>query len=281
MISGALVLYKPKPVVPFLKKRLSRIVFPMVFWTIISLLFAIWQGEMGWQEFWHHIIMIPFAPQEGSYWFIYVIFGIYLVTPILAPWLERCSKKDLELYLGIWGATLLLPYLNLVTPEFMSSINYFSGYLYSFYGFLWFAVMGYYIRRYVNIERYKWWHYASFAGLIILPALLYLTPIPHDIIQDRMSINMVALCVCYFIILKHLPLSHRWEKILYNFAQHSFGIYLVHILVMRNLLWPLLEPFNIHYALQIPLVVILTAALSYLLVHAIGKLPGSKYIVGL
>ncbi len=281
MISGSLVLYKPKPVLPFLKKRLSRIVFPMVFWTIVSLLVATSLGELTWHDFWHHVIMIPVAPQEGTYWFIYVIFGIYLVTPILATWLVNCSKKDLRFYLGIWAVTLLLPYLNLLNPEFTTSINFNNGYLYSFYGFLWFAVMGYYIRRYVNIQKYRWWHYLIFVILVILPAILYLTPIPHNVIQDRMTINMVALCICYYVIIKHMSISPRWEKIFYNFAQHSFGIYLVHILVMRRILWPLLEPYNIHYLIQIPLVVAATAFCSYMTVHLFSKLPGSKYIVGL
>lgn len=30
MISGALVLYKPKPAIPFMKQRLNRVVLPMV-----------------------------------------------------------------------------------------------------------------------------------------------------------------------------------------------------------------------------------------------------------
>ena len=60
------------------------------------------------------------------------------------------------------------------------------------------------------------------------------------------------------------------KRICYDFAQHSFGIYLVHLLVMRKVLWPLIGPLNLHYAIQIPLVVILTAALSYFVVHLIS-----------
>ena len=281
MISGALVLYKPKPVTPFLKKRLSRIVFPMVFWTIISLLIMVQAHEIGWSQFWHRVCMIPFGPQEGTYWFIYVIFGIYLLTPIFATWLEKCSQNDLKFYLSVWGVTLLLPYLGLLNKEFEVLVEFRQGYLYDFYGFMWFAVMGYYVRRYVNIKKYNNWHYVLFAFLVILPALLYLTPIPHSVIQDRLSLNLVALCVCYFVVLKHFNLSERMKRICYNFAQHSFGIYLVHIIVMRRLLWPLIAPLDLHYAIQIPLVVAFTALISYTVIHLISKLPYSKYIVGL
>lgn len=276
MISGALVLFKPKPVVPFLKKRLSRIVFPMVFWTIVSLLVEVLSDGMTWSEFWHSILMIPISPQVGTYWFIYVIFGIYLLTPILATWLERCNKKDLQLYLCLWGVTLLIPYY---AP--LKAIMFFShGYLYYFYGFLWFAVMGYYIRRYVNISKYKTGHIALFIFLVILPAILYCTPLPHEVIHDRMALHVVALCVCYFVILKHINYSDKMKQICYNFAQHSFGIYLVHYLVIHQMMWPLLSRVDINYAFQIPLTVFLTALCSYLIVKLLSYLPYSKYIVG-
>ena len=276
MISGALVLYKPKPVFPFLKKRLSRIVFPMVFWTIISLLINVLMGKETWSEFWLHVVKIPLGPQVQTYWFIYVIFGIYLLTPILATWLERCSKRELQLYLGLWGITLLMPYF-----KFLNVMADFShGYLYHFYGYLWFAVMGYYIRRYVNIPKFKPWHFAVIIFLILLPGILYLTPMSHAVIQNRMALHVVALCVCYFIILKHLNYSDKMKHICYNFAQHSFGIYLVHTIVIRKMLWHLLSGVEMHYAIQIPLIVFLSALFSYLIIRLFSYLPYSKYLVG-
>ena len=112
--------------------------------------------------------------------------------------------------------------------------------------------------------------------------MLYLFPIvPHSAIQNRMSINMAALASVYFLIIKHIRWSDRMKKICYDFANHSFGIYLVHLIVMRRILWPLIEPLHLHYAIQIPLVVILTAGISYGIVHLLSKLPYSKYIIGL
>lgn len=282
MISGSLVLYKEKPIIPFIRKRITRIVFPMVFWTIITLSIDCILGNISLETLGRRICMIPFSPQVGTYWFIYVIFGIYLITPILASWLNRCTRRDVEFYLLIWGVTLLLPYLTWLNKDFSILINSSRGYLYYFYGFLGFAVLGFYLRRYVNIKKYHLLHYILFIILILLPVLLLNTSlIPHDIVHNRMSINIVLLAICYFIIIKHIKFSQRASLICYDFAQHSFGIYLVQILVMRRCLWPLLAPHNLHYAIQIPLVVILTAFFSYLLVHLISKFPCSKYIVGL
>ena len=73
--------------------------------------------------------------------------------------------------------------------------------------------------------------------------------------------------------------SPRAKLLLYDFAQHTFGIYLVHIIVMKRLLWPLLTPLKIHYLIQIPLITILTTVISYFIVHIMSKLPYSKYTV--
>ena len=111
MISGALVLYKEKDVFPFLKKRISRIALPMFIWSVVCLSIDYLTGEMGGVDFFRRVCLIPFYPQVGTYWFIYVIFGIYLVTPILAMWLNRSNETHILFYIGLWAITLFLPYL--------------------------------------------------------------------------------------------------------------------------------------------------------------------------
>ncbi len=208
--------------------------------------------------------------------------GIYLVAPPLQVWLARCTERELRFYLTLWAVTLLVPYLRLLDERFASLVRYDGGCLYYMFGYLGYALLGYYLRRYVNIARVTWRHAAAFLAVALLPWALYMVrSIPHDVIQDRLSLNAAMLAACYFLALKRLRLSLRWKALCYDFASHSFGIYLVHILVMRYLLWRIVAPMRLHYALQIPLVVILTALLSYLAVRLISKLPGSKYIVGL
>ena len=283
MISGALILYKEKETFPFLKKRVSRIALPMVIWSIICLIIQYLAGEIATLPvLFQKIALIPFYPQVGTYWFIYVIFGIYLVTPILAQWLNSHSQNEIRFYLFLWGTTLLLPYLGHYYEGFNSIISVSGGQLYYFYGFLGFAVLGFYLRRYVNVDFSRVSSILVIAFVLFIPWLLYaFTSIPHDLIHNRISINIAALAICYFLMIKKMPMSSKMKNIFYDFAQHSFGIYLVHLLVMRRILWPLLDDYNIHYLIQIPLIVILTALLSYLIVHLISKLPGSKFIVGL
>ena len=103
-------------------------------------------------------------------------------------------------------------------------------------------------------------------------------------IGHRLILPTMALCACYFryfIIIKHIPLKQKAERIFYNFAEHSFGIYLLHIYIIRHGLWPLFQEWALPTAVAIPLLVITGAAASYLAVALLSHLPKSKYIVGI
>ena len=103
-------------------------------------------------------------------------------------------------------------------------------------------------------------------------------------ICHRLSLPTMALCACYFryfIIIKHIPLKQKAERIFYNFAEHSFGIYLLHIYIIRHGLWPMFQEWALPTAVAIPMLVITGAAASYLAVALLSHLPKSKYIVGI
>lgn len=282
MISGALIFNKEQETFTFLKTRFLRIFIPMVFWTLVYLIVDLVRNEIGYHELLRKILLIPFYPQQGTYWFIYVIFGIYLLTPMFSSWLNRCKKSEVELYLAFWGVTLILPYLELWFPSLIKVISFDYGLLYYFNGFLGFAVLGFYLRRYKTIS-YTPRYIVLYVIIIVFPWLLYLfSDIPHSVIQSRMSINHAFLAAFYFLLIKGIRFSPKFKLVLYDFAQHTFGIYLVHILVMKRLLWYLLSSYlgKINFCIQIPLLTLLTVVISYFIVHLLSKLPYSQYIVG-
>lgn len=280
MISGALVLYKQQQFLPFMKKRVSRIFFPMAIWTIISLVVRCIEGKAEWDGMLVKLLMIPFSPQKGTYWFIYVIFGIYLLTPLLSTWLAHTSRREVEYVLGVWGITLLFPFVGEEGVRRM--IDFSHGYFYYFYGYLGFAILGYYLRKYVTWEKLNWKKLIVPIGVFLTVFVIYPTDlIPHAVLQDRMALHTAILAACHFLVIKHIHLSSWMKKVVYVFAQHSFGIYLVHMLVMRSFLWPLLEPFQINHIIAVPVITCLTALLSFMVVWGIGKIiPFSKYVVG-
>lgn len=87
----------------FFRRRAGRILVPFLFWTVVYAL--IW-GEPV-QNF--KDLLLNFNYSAGHLWFVYMLVGVYLLMPLLSPWAEKVGKKELQIYLGIWLFTTLIP----------------------------------------------------------------------------------------------------------------------------------------------------------------------------
>lgn len=279
MISGSLLFNKPQNLKPFYKKRFARILIPIIIWSVIYIFF---DGLFVHNDKSHlqRILSIPLYEQSGLLWFMYTLVGIYLVTPIISTWLSNCSKKDVEIVLGIWGITLLLPYIKLLNPDAVAAIGA-NGILHHFYGFIGYALLGYYIRRYVDI-RIKSWKFVLMAVLAFgFPLFVYFSKLlPVDVLNDSMSLSAALMSATAFLFFKDLDYKDgRLLRIILKIAEFSFGIYLCHMLFLLPLRYWLTQ-FHINYIIQIPLTALFVGTLSYIFVWVLSKIPHSKFIFG-
>ena len=70
-------------------------------------------------------------------WYIYLLIGLYLYMPVFSAWIEKASDRSKRLFLGLWGVTLILPYVQEFVSHFVLGTcdwNQF-GMLYYFAGF--------------------------------------------------------------------------------------------------------------------------------------------------
>ncbi len=88
----------------FLKRRASRILVPFILWSIV---YALVWGEpvQNLKD-----LLWNFNYAAGHLWFVYMLIGVYLIMPLLSPWAEKVGKKELQIYLGIWLFTTLIPF---------------------------------------------------------------------------------------------------------------------------------------------------------------------------
>ena len=99
--------------VPFYKKRLSRILIPLVIWNAVYCVH------------YHKDVATYFAEsinQGCAYhlWFLYLILGIYLLTPFLKQIVDHCTRSQLWWLLAlICFAGTLRPLFNLATPFYL------------------------------------------------------------------------------------------------------------------------------------------------------------------
>ena len=89
----------------FFRKRAWRILPPFMVWTLV---YALVWGEPV-QNF--KDLLWNFNYAAGHLWFVYMLIGLYLIMPLLSPWAEKVEKRELQVYLGIWLFTTLLPLL--------------------------------------------------------------------------------------------------------------------------------------------------------------------------
>lgn len=285
MISGACVLWKEREAVPFLKKRFSRILVPTIIWSIIYIFIESFWWHTSPENAWiRKIPRMIIEPQYSLMWFMYVLIAIYLATPILSRWLSNSGRSEVRLYLLLWGVTLLLPFIELFGVD-VSFLQKSGGFMYYFSGFLWAAVAGYYCRRFVKIERLRWWHVFLSIMVLLSPAYVFMIKRYTGQLMD-MSLGILAMSttVFGFIFIYNVPLPRflnegLGRKLILKISELSFGIYLVHMVFLYPFrLW--IATFNLHYAIQLPLTVFVVGTCAFLVSWAISKLPFGKYLIG-
>ena len=287
MVSGALLFPVKLDIRTFISKRLLRIGIPLLFWSAIWVIIFCLTGKIEFNEAIRAFLLFPFKAVTGVYWFMYTIFGLYLFAPIISPAIS--NEKVARYFLILWGVTLTLPYINAWLPNYWNLTGDVTHPLFEFSGYLGYMVLGYYLRYHLPSWKnfiFKICIPGCFLAIII--PLYFLserhTNITNDMLYGFLTINIAGLCIIYFIGLallsRLIPIEGKSIKVLQDFSVKSFGIYLIHILVLHEFSWHVWKFFfpNTGYLIQIPAVAIVTFILSYIIIKLISFIPGSKYI---
>lgn len=148
----------------FFRRRAVRILVPFVIWTCF---YALVWGEPV-QNF--KDLLLNFNYAAGHLWFVYMLLGLYLLMPLLSPWAERVSRRELACYLFLCLLTTLIPFVRewayegevpiiFGTAGLPNPAHYplwgeasWNGYgtFYYFCGFIGYLLLGLYLRRFVG-----------------------------------------------------------------------------------------------------------------------------------
>ena len=286
MLSGALLLSKEYTIDVFLKKRLVRLLLPFLFWSLIYIAHTFFVEntellKMGFGEMARNIFVQMRDGSSLHMWYIYMIIGLYLFVPIIGKWIRASTEKEIIYFLGIWVVVMLFdqPVISKLKPDI--DFSYFSGYL----GYL---VLGYYLK----IKSFGSKKRQSIIGLSLIGAGLITTILGTFLVKhytkeyvstfyEPLSPNILLYAAGLFIFFKNKDTQLKPIVAVRNFfSQYSYGIYLVHVLILRHL-----DDFDIRWnfinpAIGIPLTVFLCLTLSGGIIFMINKLPFGKYISG-
>jgi surface polysaccharide O-acyltransferase-like enzyme len=275
--SGALLLPVELDTFSFLKKRLTKILIPSLIWTAFYVgIHVIPTGDV--HAILRSIFSIPFSPQgTGVLWFIYTLVGLYLVAPIISKWLSTCCKSELEFYMLIWGITLCYP----IFDFFLEVRHGDTSILYYFTGYLGYFILGYYLNKYPKTLSLKV-VIPFFMIALIVPIICKLKQIcDFGDIFWYLSIFVVTMCLFWYYLADKLSKRIAGNKLIVELSNLSFGVYLIHIFIMRDILWNTNIINSISsYEVRSIIVAVLTITISYTVSFLISKTKIAKYLIG-
>ncbi len=161
MIVSAFLLVPMKPgqtMTSFYKHRFGRILPPFVFFLLLYTFLPLLWGGMTWEQSLADLKLLPFnfPSMAGHLWFMYPLISLYIIIPVVSPWLEKVSPKDERIFLGFFIFTTFIPWFRLITPELWGECfwNTFSAFWYCS-GYLGYLVLAHYIRVHLDWDSRK------------------------------------------------------------------------------------------------------------------------------
>lgn len=289
MISGYLLLPVRMETGSFFRRRFMRILLPFACWSIIyAAYFTLTRGET-FGHFLSAVLYIPinFSMDAGHLWFVYMLLGMYLIAPVLTPWLESCSRRQLQGYLGLWAFTTLLPYIHLYFPEIWGECFWNpTPMLHHFTGFTGYFVLGYYINRYGTLPVNEALTLLVSGYLLTVAIYFHRLPSVTDISDYELcwrfcSINMAMMAYAVFSLICHIP----WKgedavgRFITRYSMLSYAVYLSHMLFI----WAFREWFGDSLGrvyVAVPVIVTCSFLSAYIAMRLLSLLPKSRYWLG-
>lgn len=246
MLSGATLMeYRKKyDTKTYFKKRIFKTFVPFILWNIFIL---IEKGlvektiELGNIKFTTLIDMILNSKIENIYWFFIPLFMVYLSIPVLAQLKDNFKVLIYMAGIGIVTYSILPFGMSIMNIPFNTSLNFplTSGYII-------FVIIGYLLYKIDLSKKGRYLIYlGGILGIVIRYGMTYTLSI-RDGQLNKMSwgyLNLpsVLLAVAVFTLFKYIKWDNifKTEKIkdiIRKISGASFGIYLIHMFVIRVLL---------------------------------------------
>jgi len=283
MVSGYLLLNKREDLAGFFRNRFLKVFLPFLGWSVVYL---VW--EHGYRDFTfiNALKAIAYAilttPAAYHMWFLYELLYIYLFTPVLRVFVQAADKAHLWYFAGIWFlmGPVLIMIERMVGLELIVNLGFITQYV----GFF---VLGYILgniplrRGFIALCLIAY----VLSGLFTMYATYTLTSIKGSSDQyyywyDR--INIVIMSVSAFILLKwwgerlsNLKVIQAYEYL----ARTSFGIYLVHVLVLIYVKRAGLTVFSGPLVLTVPGMSLLVWGISLAFVVILQQIPLIRRLV--
>ena len=241
VLSGALLLPVSRRTGSFLRRRAARVLIPFAFWSMIYAFLNFRFDHHNIEFLAQQIRWFWLNPVFPEGWFVPVIMGLYLLYPIITPWIRTANRRRFTYFLILWAAALSLPLLQPV----MGVTDFSFTIVGTFFGFLGFAVAGVCFMRYPPLKD-KSRRRASTALLlgllligIVLPLVIMAIPRLDSayatILPSGLSVTTAAASLLIFCLLATVKIKgHSYLRSAVTFISRiSFLLYFIHPVLFR------------------------------------------------
>ncbi|AEB30231.1 acyltransferase 3 [Carnobacterium sp. 17-4] len=269
------------------QKNIFRLVTTFIFWSALYAAFFTWNEYRTFNaEVWGVIVE---AFKEGHFhlWFLFRMIEIYVMIPFLR---KIAEEKKIILYLiaFCWYVGIILPsYYEFPVSSTVTfaerGIN-----LDITFGYVGYFFAGYYLAHY---DLKKWIKVAIYllgvAGLvstIVVTSIESLKQGKHiDLHYQYLTPNVFFMSAAVFLLAKEKlhfkSVSTLFRSVLTEFSNYSFGIYLIHVLLIF-LVWKTgVTTLFMTPILSVPILTTMIFCISYICVKGMAQLPIIKRFI--
>ena len=294
ILSGALLLQPSKtnePIRVFLKKRFNRIGLAFLFWSAIYLVWAflVSQTPVTLDNVIEGTLYSLFSGSYYHFWFLYLIAGLYLLTPLLRKIVSVKDPKLLKYLILLWFIDVaVVPLIQLITGYSLNDTVFVVG------GFIGYFVLGVYLQR-VKV-RSSILCVLFFLSFIFTIVSTWFMHFHFDFIGQNyfffgyLSVNVMLASVTMFMLLSKLKAN--WSRTVHplvNRVVHAIGkntlpIYMFHLIVMETLqrgyLGFKLSLTVMNPVIGIPVMTVVTLFITFGLILLMKKVPVLRTLIG-
>ena len=289
MLSGYLMLQPSKvnePLKVFFKKRWARIGLPFIFWGAI---YVVWVGFFDNGSFApgsivQSILQGPYV----TFWFLYMLVGLYLLTPILRVFVAHAREDVMKLLLITWFiGTGLLPFAGLFG-------FYLNNNVFVLPGWIGYFLLGAYLPK-LKVRQRPLRLYAllvgGFAWTMIASAFMEINPGAQlYFFYDYLTANVIVASVSMFLLLGSVSTKSLQKmpsgvnKLLHTASENTLPIYLFHMLLVeafqKGLFGFTLNIMTTNPIIMTPLLAAIVFLLSLGVIVPLKRVPYIKQLIG-
>lgn len=287
MISGSLFLGREIPLSKIYSKYIFRMAISFLVWSVIYAIFI--EGNKT-----DRLLAIV----QGNYhmWFVLMIIGIYMCMPFIKPIVETDVKIKYYLILAFVFA-FVIPEVTTLVKDFGNELIIKGGdaikadvnamNMHIVLGYVSYFVLGYYINKIDLSKRQRIIIYVlgiiGFTFTVVIDLIVALkTQVPCSHYYGNFTVNILFEAVAVFTWFKYKKYNwHRLNLFIQKLSKYSFGAYLVHVFVIRQLNGRFgLNTLSFNSVFAVICIGVLVFTVSYTISAILNKIPiVGKYMV--